>query len=702
MRMFKSIRALVGSSLRYKLLLLVLFPMVLVLPTILGVSIYWSQNYTYDQLYAKVNTDLTVAHDVFSRLQKEYLSQLKSLAESYQFRVSLEANNWERLQQQLDVFRETTKFDFLHITDFTGRWQELQREGVFKKKGKPSPLLVAALREGNPGVGVEVFNRSDLQTERASLAERVRLPLVYTPRAEPTSRTIEDRAMVVRVVHPVRDAQGHVIAALDGGVLLNNNFTFVDRIRDLVYGPGSIPEGGWGTVTVFLDDVRITTNVPLTKGERALGTRVSQVVRDKVLSRGKKWIDRAFVVNDWYISAYEPIVDVYGERIGMLYAGYLEAPYRNVYLKAMTVLSIAIFVAVLFAGSVVVRGAKSIFKPVEAMADVVRATQLGEHRRIGTIESKDEIGELARQFDAMLELLTERNHQIEQAAENLELKVEERTRELKEKNVHLQQSINLLRRTRQQLAIAGKLAALGELTAGVAHEINNPTAVILGNIDVLKSELGEDAGSVDTEIDLIVQQAYRIRSIVDKLLQYARPAEYAGYLDELDVNQVVDDTLALVRHELETKHVVVRTVYSACTPVRMSRQELQQVLVNLLVNANHSIAPNGIIEISTQDSAQGTVAIKVKDYGAGIPLEDLGKVFDPFYTRKKAGTGLGLSVSYGLIRRYGGMITVDSEEGRWTVFTIFLRHEPVFEDGEEMLRQWIGASAGQESFWSST
>lgn len=700
--MSKSIRALVGSSLRYKLLLLVLFPMILVLPTILGVTIYWSQKYTYDQLYAKVNTDLNVAHDVFARLQREYLAQLKGLAESYHFRVRLESHDWERLQEQLDIFRETTKFDFLHITNFTGRWQELQNAGAFTRKGKPSPLLVAALREGNSGVGVEVFNAADLRAESPTLAEYVRLPLVYTPHAEPTSRTIEDRAIVIRVVHPVRDAQGHVIAALDGGVLLNNNFSFVDRIRDLVYEPGSLPETGWGTVTVFLDDVRITTNVPLAQGERALGTRVSQAVSERVLARGEKWVDRAFVVNDWYISAYEPIADVYGDRVGMLYAGYLEAPYRDVYLKAMTVLSIAICAAVFFAGWVVVRGAKSIFQPVEEMTDVVRATQRGEHRRIGKISSNDEIGELARQFDAMLDLLTERNREIEQAAENLEWKVEERTRELREKNIDLQQSIDLLHKTRQQLAIAGKLAALGELTAGVAHEINNPTAVILGNIDVLKSELGEAAAAVDTEIELIVGQAYRIRSIVDKLLQYARPAEYAGYLDELDVNEVIDETLALVRHELEKRQAVVRTTYSARSPVRMSRQELQQVLVNLLMNANHAIAPRGIIEIATYDTVGDTVAIRIKDYGTGIPAQDLGKVFDPFYTRKKSGTGLGLSVSYGLIRRYGGMITVDSNEGHWNLFSVFLRHEPVFEDGEEVLRHWITDSADHESSWSST
>jgi len=110
---------------------------------------------------------------------------------------------------------------------------------------------------------------------------------------------------------------------------LNRNYDFVDEIRDLVYGPGSLAEGSRGTVTVFLDDVRITTNVPGSESARALGTRVSVEVRNTVLEQGTTWIDRAFVVSDWYISAYQPIVDVNGDRVGMLYAGYLEAPFRS-------------------------------------------------------------------------------------------------------------------------------------------------------------------------------------------------------------------------------------------------------------------------------------------------------------------------------------------------------------------------------------
>ena len=108
-------------------------------------------------------------------------------------------------------------------------------------------------------------------------------------------------------------------------MLLNQNLPFIDHINRIVYPDGSLPFGSQGTATLFMDDVRITTNVRLFQDERAIGTRVSQAVSDAVLRRGSTWLDRAFVVNDWYVSAYEPLVDGAGQRVGMLYVGYPRA-----------------------------------------------------------------------------------------------------------------------------------------------------------------------------------------------------------------------------------------------------------------------------------------------------------------------------------------------------------------------------------------
>ena len=406
-----------------------------------------------------------------------------------------------------------------------------------------------------------------------------------------------------------------------------------------------------------------------------------------MLGEGRPWIDRAFVVNDWYVSAYMPVLDVFGDRVGMLYTGYLESPYSRAYTGAVAALIFIIALSGIVVGLIVVRGAKSIFHPIELMTNVVRATKRGEDQRIGEVSSHDELGELANQFDSMLDLLKQRSQDVERAAEKLEHQVEARTVELKNKNIWLQETVNLLQETRHQLTVAGKLAALGQLTAGVAHEINNPTAVILGNIDVLTKELGSDAKSVQTEIDLVIEQVYRIRSIVDKLLQYARPDEIVGHIDDIDVNELVETTLKLISHELSTKSIALNNQLDASSKIKMNSQELQQVLVNLMMNAVQALPEKGEIQCSTSDTPDGVV-IKIRDSGVGIAEKDLERVFDPFYTRKPDGTGLGLSVSYSLIRRYGGDIEVDSEEGKWTQFAVYLRREPLVEESESLLTSY--------------
>lgn len=687
---FRRIVAAVRGTVRYKLLVLVLFPILLVMPIALLLAIYWGTNFTYDQLYIKVNTDLAVADDVFRRIRRDYLEQLGRLAESHSFRTSLEARDGEAIHRQVQQLHATGGFTYLHLVDPSGNWLHESRG-----QSRSSPLLLRA-NQGQPQAGVELFSAEDLTREFPRLADMQRLPLIETPRARPTSRTFEDRGMMIRVIYPVKDEQNRVLALLDGGVLLNQNFQFVDAIRDLVYGPGSLPKGSIGTVTVFLDDVRITTNVPLRPGERALGTRVSNEVRSRVLDEGETWINRAFVVNDWYISAYEPIIDPEGRRIGMLYAGFLEAPFRTELWRALAALVLLFLALMALSALVAVRGAKTIFKPIEAMSDVVRAIRAGEDRHIGQVDSQDEIGELAREFDSMLTLLQQRSREIRQWADQLEIKVEERTAELQQKNTDLRNTINVLRETRRQLVVAEKLAALGELTAGVAHEINNPTAVMLGNLDVLVAELGPAIDPVRHEVNLIIEQIYRIKDIINNLLQYARPSEFAGYVDELNINATVDSTIRLVQHVRMSGEFAIRLGLDADRPVRINRHELQQVLVNLLTNAIHALPEeNGEIWIRTRNWDDKGVVICVQDNGNGLDEDQISRIFNPFYSTKGQGegTGLGLSVSYGLIRRYGGVITVESVVGQGSEFLIWLLSEPEYMEDEETISEQLHATA---------
>jgi len=443
--------------------------------------------------------------------------------------------------------------------------------------------------------------------------------------------------------------------------------------------------------------VRITTNVPGSDDARALGTRVSGEVRNTVLEQGETWIDRAFVVNDWYISAYHPILDVYGERVGMLYAGYLEAPFRSDLYRGIAAIAAVVIAGSLLAVVAAIAGAKSIFKPVESIARVVRATAAGKHQRIGDLKVRDEIGELATQFDSMLDTLEENSEQIRANAIELEQKVQERTTELKSKNTSLQESITMLHEAQQKLATAERLAAVGQLTAGVAHEINNPTAVILGNMDILIQEMGGHREEVQTEIDLIIEQVYRIRSITDRLLQYSRPNTTAPLkqhelmgivansatmqLDEtspalpqiVHVNELIESSLLLVKQELSDKNISLDTDYADIPAIAIDKQELQQVIVNLVLNASQAVSNDGFIGVRTYLDKEGRVCIGVKDNGVGIEPEHLPRLFDPFFTfGKEGGTGLGLSVSYGIVQRYAGIIDVVSVRGEGTTFTVIL------------------------------
>ena len=696
-----------GLSLRYKLLALVLGPLLLLAGTVIYLTAQWSTSYTYQQLFTKVNTDLRVTHDIFTRIQLDRQRALTSLSDSSPFLGQLRTDNKLGVLRLLADQQAEGGFDFINLLNRDGS-KRLEETGWVDWSLNRSPLTDSVFRETSDteyldsATGIEIYSRGDWAAENDALAEKVVLELIDTPHAAPTFKTYEDRAMVIRVLQRVKDNKGGTLGVLEGGLLINRNYAFVDEIRDLVYGPGSLAEGSRGTVTVFLDDVRITTNVPGIDDSRALGTRVSVEVRNTVLEQGTPWIDRAFVVNDWYISAYEPIVDVYGDRVGMLYAGYLEAPFRKDLYKGIALIAAVVLVGSMFAVIAAILGAKSIFKPVESIASVVRATAAGERRRIGELKARDEIGELATQFDYMLDALEEHSAQIEANANELEQKVQERTIELKSKNSSLQESITMLHEAQQKLATAERLAAVGQLTAGVAHEINNPTAVILGNMDILIQEMGDDREDVQTEIDLIIEQVYRIRSITDRLLQYSRPnstapisdcqrRDYArsSFLNEslssaysetspdsptqVDVNKLIESSLVLVEHEIVEKNVSLEQILRDVPDVSIDKQELQQVIVNLVLNAIQAVPKAGLICVSSSTLKNNEVCIEVRDNGVGIEPEHIKRLFDPFFTYgKEGGTGLGLSVSYGIVRRFNGRIEVDSVVGNGTSFKVVL------------------------------
>ena len=484
------------------------------------------------------------------------------------------------------------------------------------------PIIAKALAGETAATGIDIFTNEELAAISPVLAERARLDLVTTPNAVPTDRSTETRGMVVHAASRAPTPGGGP-AALVGGILLNQNLEFIDTINELVYRAASLPEGSQGTATLFLDDVRISTNVRLFEDRRALGTRVSAAVRSAVLDEGRTWLDSAFVVNDWYISAYEPMVDSYGKRVGMLYVGFLEKPFSEAKFETLLIIVLAFIAITAATVPIFLRWARSIFMPLERVTATIGEVESGNlWARTKLPAAGDEIGRVAFHLDTLLDQIQERDRQLREWNEELNTRVRERTRELELANLKLEA-------TTKQLIMSEKLAAIGEITAGVAHEINNPIAVMQGNLDVIRSVIGDDVDKAKVEFRLLDEQIHRISQIVTKLLQFARPEEYAGYVERHAPASVMSDCLPLVQHLLNKTEIAVVREDRATRLVLMNRTELQQVLVNLIVNAIHAMPEGGMLTLRSRDADRDGnpgVVIEVTDTGIGMTADVIEKI----------------------------------------------------------------------------
>jgi len=523
-------------------------------------------------------------------------------------------------------------------------------------------LLTRSALAGREISGTTIIPASRLPVEGAELARQAVIRIVPTPMAKPVRHDLETAGMFMVAATPVRDTAGNVVGALIGGVMLNNNNRVVDRIRKVVYeGEGHV-SGDAGS-TIFLNDLRIATNILTPEKRRAIGTKLSEEVYNRVVMMKERWIGRAFVVKEWYFSGYEPILSLEGVPIGALYVGMLEKPFTrlklNMTLLVFGVLMSGALMGIWVANKASVRLARPI-KDLELLAGRVAAGERGV-----TIQSnsEDEIGDLADAFNRMSTALTRQEEEIRGLNRGLEQKVQQRTAELEEKNV-------LLLQTQQELVRVEKLAAVGELAAGVAHEINNPLAIIRGNAELLQMSLPDDSPQQE-EIDIISRQVGRMERIVANLLRFARREHKR--MSPAPLNAILDEILSQVGHQIPLDGYRFERDYCSDLLIEADADQLRQVFTNLIVNALQAMPGGGTLSLSTSvDKEHDRCTVTVADTGVGISAENMGQIFNPFFTTRGDGTGLGLSVSYGIVRDHGGDISVESRVGEGTSFRVTL------------------------------
>ena len=641
-------------SVRLQLLVMALVPLMVLLPVLLVMGISrWNNDYN-NLLIAKVESELQVAEQYLQRIVGATGTSVEALAASLAIQKAAEDG---RLNDFLTSEKDALGLDFLSIVQPTSIDEHTQKW----------PVVQSALT-GTARTAVDLFEADDLLMIDVALAEQAELILIPTEAAVPSDKVAETRGMMIHTAAPVSINGSQRV--LVGGILLNRNLDFIDTINTLVYQRKNTAEDPRGTATLFLEDVRISTNVRLFENVRALGTRVSAEVRSAVLNQGQTWLDRAFVVNDWYISGYLPIYDSFDQRIGMLYVGFLEEPFRLVKRDAIAMMWIAFIGVLIVFIPVFLRLAGGIFSPLERMTKTMRRVETGDlTARNNLNRSGGEIAEVSHHLDHLLDQVQERDKQLRDWADDLNVRVEERTAQLQEANQKLET-------TYKQLVMSEKLASIGEITAGVAHEINNPVAVIQGNVDVVRLTLGEQAEPVKTELDLIDRQIMRIGGIVGKLLQFARPSDYGKFEEYVNLRDVTQDSLGLVDHVYASKDIDVKLELTNVPDVKINPSELQQVIINLIINAVQAMDGKGILTIQShvleRDGKNG-VCLAFHDSGPGISEDTINTIFDPFFTTKRAkGTGLGLSISQTIIQTAGGIITADNHPKGGALMSIWL------------------------------
>jgi len=596
----------------------------------------------------RVRLDLNAAREIYLSRIKAIQCPLTVTSLEPVFRAALKKRDVSELIPRLETVARRAELDFVGIVRKEG--ETLCGVGKSSLRCKAveisNPIAELVFDRKVPVSGTVILSKEFLSAESPELTDRARIELLPTPRAAPRAEEEETSGMAIAAAIPVFE-EGDLIGVVYGGLLLNRNQAIVDTVRDTVFQQEIYKGHNIGTATIFFNDLRISTNVMTPDGKRAIGTRVSKEVKEYVLTKGKRWTDRAFVVSDWYITAYEPIEDIFGERVGMLYVGVLEAKYADMRRKALLILISIIVTGMALAVGLGYILANKIMNPVHQLIKASQQVSEGSLTpEIGPI-SKDEIGVLQSTFRDMIESLKERDRHRRAEAEN-------------------------------RLIQSEKQASVGRLAAGVAHEINNPLTGILTFTRILQrsKDIGDKSQS---HLQKIAESTVRVRKIVKGLLDFSRQTE----LDQepTDVNRLIRTVISAMDNQALVKGVSITFNPGENLPMlTLDRSQFQSVLINLIINAFDAMEQGGTIIISTgisvsaSDTDQKGVEITIADTGCGIQHEDLDKLFDPFFTTKEVGkgTGLGLSVSYGIVQRHGGTIRVQSEIDRGSTFTIWI------------------------------
>jgi two-component system, NtrC family, sensor kinase len=553
--------------------------------------------------------------------------------------------------RMLDELRVKLGYDFLHVLDGRGVILTTAYGDIKGVQASNSPVIARVLATGKPAAGLSVLPLQALTTKNEALATRTRIRILSTPHAKPGGPPEITSAMVLEAAAPIMNAGRQVTGIVRVGTVINRNFEFVDFVRENVFTAVTYDGKNLGTVTIFQGDVRITTNVIGPDGQRAIGTRVSSEVYDRVLGEGKMWQGPAFVVDSWYISAYEPLRNLNEDTVGMLYVGVLKKRYDDMRRQAMTLFSVISALVFLCAVFLSLWLSSRLARPLTLLtsgADEVARGNLDYQLRHSPGAERDEINRLTGAFNQMVSSLKERDAQLQRSRDDLQYKAVE---------------------------LKGWVQNYLDALEFITHELKNQIAAMKINLlavhDGYVGQISEDQKEALSDVGKAINRA------AEMILNYLNLSRIEKGELQLRVrpvhieSDVIRPVLSNFRGRLETKGMRVRVKFQDDLFVQADPSLIEIVYENLLGNAIKYGRDGGEVELAGK-CVNGKAELHVRNDGPGIPSDQIDKLFrkfsrlqTPAEVQPARGTGLGLFITREIIRRHGGDIRAESSYNEW-------------------------------------
>lgn len=635
------------ASLPLQYLLIIGFVLITTITVVVGSLITYRviENYLDEAQDRRVARDMDLANAFFNSKSRDMSTMAGRIATGKCIQNNLvPATKGDEAAIQAisdELFTELSNLPFgtqrfIVVTDadgigITGRvWSsEYLYEAASMKDWSFVPIVGSVLTQGQPFSAAEIIPAEVLGW--LGLEDQAHITLLDTPKAapEPYDPREGTAGLVLMGAAPVISEEGQRIGSVLVGHLFNQDYTLVDRIKEVA---------GVDTATIFFGDLRVSTNVEDEAGNRAIGTRVSQEVYDQVLVGGQEFTGPAYVVNQWYITRYEPLYDHLQQVVGILYVGAKQAAFQRLVDSFRDQVFLIAGACVLLSILIATPLSLSISRPLRNLARATHDVAQGDWSVRVPVNGPREMQSLAQSFNTMVATLKE---------------------------------------AQEQLIQTEKLASVGQLAAGVAHEINNPLGSVLLYADILCKETPEEDEQQRKDLQMIIREATRCKTIVNDLLNFSRQNEILT--QDTDLNDMLRQLgEEQSKQELYANVDIVMDLDPGLGTIQADPLQLHQVFINLMNNAAEAMPGGGKLVLRTQRGpSPGLVTIEVEDTGAGISEENMKKIFTPFFTTKPIGkgTGLGLAIIYGIVKMHRGQISVDSKVSKGTTFTITLQEQ---------------------------